>query len=265
MLNLSNQEFLNTLQIKSKAPSIFTPTPSPTVSDKFTHIPTNQVIEDMDKLGFGVVDVKEVKARKGIGFQKHLIVFRNPDLFISGQDGDDVYPQILVSNSHDGKNAFTFKCAIFRMVCENGLVVSTEDFADIKIRHMGYTFEALQEKINNIVTQLPLTVDSMNKMKQVQLSEEQTFDFTRKALTTRFTEDELENISIDFDKLLEPTRKEDEGNGLWEVFNRIQEKIIEGDFQYGVGLKIRKARKIKNFQQDIKVNSKLWELAESFM
>jgi hypothetical protein len=97
------------------------------------------------------------------------------------------------------------------------------------------------------------------------LSEEQTFDFTRKALTTRFTEDELENISIDFDKLLEPTRKEDEGNGLWEVFNRIQEKIIEGDFQYGVGLKIRKARKIKNFQQDIKVNSKLWELAESFM
>jgi hypothetical protein len=194
-------------------------------------------------LGFGVVDVKEVKARKGIGFQKHLIVFRNPDLFISGQDGDDVYPQILVSNSHDGKNAFTFKCAIFRMVCENGLVVSTEDFADIKIRHMGYTFEALQEKINNIVT----------------------LDFTRKALTTRFTEDELENISIDFDKLLEPTRKEDEGNGLWEVFNRIQEKIIEGDFQYGVGLKIRKARKIKNFQQDIKVNSKLWELAESFM
>jgi len=265
MLDLSKDGFLTMSEIKERAGSIFTKTAAPTVSDKFTHIPTNKVIEDMAELGFGVVDVKEVKARKGVGFQKHLIVFRNPDLFIKGQDGDDVFPQILVSNSHDGKNAFTFKCAIFRMVCENGLVISTQDFADIKIRHMGYTFEALQEKINGIVEQLPLTVESMNKMKQIQLSEEQTVDFAKKALATRFTEEEIENISVDFDKLLEPTRKEDEGNGLWEVFNRIQEKIIEGDFQYMAGVKVRKARKIKNFQQDIKVNSELWELAESFM
>ena len=265
MLDLSKDGFLSMSEIKQRANSIFTETASPNVSDKFTHIPTHKVIEDMTELGFGVVDVKEVKARKGVGFQKHLIVFRNPNLFIKGQDGDDVFPQILVSNSHDGKNAFTFKCAIFRMVCENGLVISTQDFADIKIRHMGYTFEALQEKISGIVEQLPLTVESMNKMKQIQLSEEQTVDFAKKALATRFTEEEIENISVDFDKLLEPTRKEDEGNGLWEVFNRIQEKIIEGDFQYMAGVKIRKARKIKNFQQDIKVNSKLWELAESFM
>jgi hypothetical protein len=265
MLDLSKDGFLSTSEIKERAKSIFTETAGPSVSSKFTHIPTFKVIEDMAQLGFGVVDVKEVKARKGIGFQKHLIVFRNPDLFIKGKDGDDVFPQILVSNSHDGKNAFTFKCAIFRLVCENGLVISTQDFADIKIRHMGYTFEALQEKINGIVEQLPLTVESMNRMKQIQLSEEQTIDFAKKALASRFTEDEIENISVDFDKLLEPTRKEDEGNGLWEVFNRIQEKILNGDFTYMSGTKIRKARKIKNFQQDVKVNSRLWELAESFM
>jgi len=265
MLDLSKDGFLSTSEIKERAKSIFTETAGPSVSSKFTHIPTFKVIEDMAQLGFGVVDVKEVKARKGIGFQKHLIVFRNPDLFIKGQDGDDVFPQILVSNSHDGKNAFTFKCAIFRLVCENGLVISTQDFADIKIRHMGYTFEALQEKINGIVEQLPLTVESMNKMKQIQLSEEQTVEFAKKAIATRFTEAEIDNVKIDFDKLLEPTRKEDEGNGLWEVFNRIQEKIIEGDFQYISGAKIRKARKIKNFQQDVKINSELWELAESFM
>jgi hypothetical protein len=265
MLDLSKDGFLKTSEIKERAKSIFTETAGPSVSSKFTHIPTFKVIEDMAQLGFGVVDVKEVKARKGIGFQKHLIVFRNPDLFIKGKDGDDVFPQILVSNSHDGKNAFTFKCAIFRLVCENGLVISTQDFADIKIRHMGYTFEALQEKINGIVEQLPLTVESMNRMKQIQLSEEQTIDFAKKALASRFTEDEIENISVDFDKLLEPTRKEDEGNGLWEVFNRIQEKILNGDFTYMSGTKIRKARKIKNFQQDVKVNSRLWELAESFM
>ena len=138
-------------------------------------------------------------------------MFRNPDVVINGADGDTVFPQILLTNSNDGKNAFTFKCAIFRMVCENGLVVSTQDFADLKIRHMGYTFEELQKQIRVVVDKLPLTVESMNKMKQIQLSEEQIDDFAKKAVATRFNEGELENITIDFDTLLKPTRPEDEG------------------------------------------------------
>ena len=265
MLDLSKDGFLSMSEIRQRANSIFTETASPNVSDKFTHIPTHKVIEDMTELGWSVVDAKQVKARKGQGFQKHLVVFRNPDVVINGADGDTVFPQILLTNSNDGKNAFTFKCAIFRMVCENGLVISTQEFSDLKIRHMGYTFEELQKQIRVVVDQLPLTVESMNKMKQVQLDETQTVEFAKKALLTRFTEDEMKNITVDLDKLLEPVRKEDEGNGLWEVFNRIQEKIIEGDFQYMAGVKIRKARKIKNFQQDVKINTELWELAESFM
>jgi hypothetical protein len=151
------------------------------------------------------------------------------------------------------------------MVCENGLVVSTQEFTDMKIRHMGYTFEALQEKIREMINQLPLTIESMNKMKQIQLNNEQIIDFAKKAMLTRFDKDTLDSVDMDFEKLIEPTRKEDEGNGLWEVFNRIQEKIIDGDFSYVIGVKQRKARKIKNFQQDVKINSELWELAESYL
>jgi hypothetical protein len=267
MLDLSKDGFLTTSEIRQRAKSVFTDTAGPSTSEKFTHIPTYKVIDDMAQLGWSVVDAKEVKARakNSIGFQKHLVVFRNPDVVINGADGDTVFPQILLTNSNDGKNAFTFNCAIFRMVCENGLVVSTQEFSDLKIRHMGYTFEELQSQIRVVVDQLPLTVESMNKMKQIQLSEEQIVDFAKKAISTRFTEEEVENVQIDFDKLLEPTRPEDKGNGLWEVFNRIQEKIIDGDFTYMSGVKIRKARKIKNFQQDVKINSELWELAESFM
>jgi len=62
-------------------------------SDKYTHIPTDQVIKDMELLGWGVVDAKEVKARKEttVGFQKHLVVFRNNDVVIHGEDGDTVF------------------------------------------------------------------------------------------------------------------------------------------------------------------------------
>jgi hypothetical protein len=266
MLDLSQDNFLTLDEVKQRAKSIFTTTAAPTVSDKFTHIPTNRVIEDMEQLGWGVVDAKEVKARKEgtVGFQKHLVVFRNPDVVINGEDGDTVFPQILLTNSNDGKNAFTFTAGLFRMVCENGLVISTEQFNDVKMRHMGYTFEELQAQIRAMVEQLPLTVESMNKMKLIELSEDQTKDLAKKALATRFTEEQVEAFNIDIDKLLEPTRPEDKGTDLWSVFNVIQEKIIEGDFNYNAGNKSRKARRIKNFNQDLKVNKELFELALEF-
>ena len=215
----------------------------------------------MEKLGWGVVDAKEVKARKGVGFQKHLLVFRNNDVVINGEDGDTVFPQILLTNSHDGKNSFTFTAGLFRMVCENGLVVSTEEFENVKMRHMGYTFEELQERIKEMVERLPLTVESLNKMKQKQIEEKEAIKFAKKALTTRFTEDQIKVFKIDFKELIKPVRDEDEGSDLWSVFNVVQEKIITGDFTYLSGGKTRKARQIKNFNQDLKVNKELFEMA----
>lgn len=263
MLEITNNGYLTTNQIRSKAPSIFTKSASPEVSSKYTHIPTSVVLEDMSKLGWQVVDAKEVKSRKQatIGYQKHLIVFRNDDVVINGADGDTVYPQILLTNSHDGKNAFTFTAGLFRMVCENGLVISTQQFENVKMRHMGYTFEDLQKEIKEMVEKLPLTVESMNKMKNIEISKNDAVELAKKSLTTRFSEEEIEHLKIDFDAFLEPVREEDTGKDLWTVFNVIQEKIIEGDFKYMSGTKIRKARRVKNFQQDMKINSELFEMA----
>ena len=110
MVDLNKTTFLNDSEIREKAPAVFSEKASSEVSKHYTHIPTSKVIDDMRLLGWDVVDVKEVKARKAKtrGVQKHLVVFRNPDVVINGQDGDTVFPQILLTNSHDGKNAFTF-------------------------------------------------------------------------------------------------------------------------------------------------------------
>ena len=265
MLNYQSDRFLSNSEIKQIAPSVFTDKPARGVSQHYTHIPTSRVIEDMRTLGWDVVDAKQVKARVSQGTQKHLVVFRNPDVVVNGEDGDTVWPQILLTNSHDGKNAFQFQAGLFRMVCENGLVISTQDFEKVKMRHMGYTFEELQNQIRTMVERLPLTVESMNKMKQVQLSEEQMVEFANRALATRFTETEMERITVDINELLEPTRNEDKGDDVWVVFNRIQEKLLNGGFQYSYGNKFRKARKIKNFQQDAKVNAELFDLALEYV
>jgi len=268
MLNLESSKFLSKKELSEIAPSIFTMKPSNTVSNKYTHIPTERVIDDMELMGWKPVDAKEVKARTEDtrGVQKHLVIFRNDDVVINGEDGDTVFPQILITNSHDGKNAFQFTAGLFRMICENGLVIATDEFEDLKMRHMGYTFEDLQLLIRGMVEKLPLTVEAMNKMKNVELEEEQMFNLAKSFLNIR-----VEGTKNTFDKqaiedVLESQRKKDEGNMLWEVFNRVQENIIEGNFEYKTPSgKLRQARVIKNFKQDQIVNKKMFSKALEFV
>ena len=265
MLDIQNTEFINKAEIKNRAKSIFTTQGAPGTSEKYAHISTEKIIDDMELLGWGVVDAKEVRARKSatMGFQKHLVVFRNNDIQITSEDGDTIFPQILLTNSHDGKNAFTFTAGLFRMVCENGLVISTQEFENMKIRHYGYSFEELQNTIKAMVEKLPLTVESLNRFRAIELSQEQCLDFAQKAVAARF-DNEIDNIQIDLQDLLTPTRNEDKGMDLWSVYNVIQEKLVHGMFNYKYGVKVRKARKIKNFKQDIVLNEKLYDLALAY-
>ena len=221
----------------------------------------------MQALGWGVVDAKQVKARANAGYQKHMVVFGNDDIVINGADGDTVFPRILMTNSHDGKNAFTFQAGLYRLVCSNGLVIADAEFASLKIRHMGYDINELSTVINEIVEKLPLTVECMNKLKAKELSQEQKVSFAKEALATRLEENQLTKFSTeDILNLLQPTRVEDMGDDLWSVYNVVQEKIIHGMFDvFGVDGQIRKARKIKNFQQDTKVNQDLYELAMNYV
>ena len=292
MLDLNSSKYLSKDELREVAPSIFSTKPSPEVSKKYSHIPTDRLIDDMELLGWKVIDAKEVNARtKGtIGYQKHLVVFRNDDIVINQMPSnivesstsptgyrrtngtfakknpiDTVFPQILLTNSHDGKNAFTFTAGLFRMVCENGLVISTNEFEKVSIRHMGYDFEELQKQVTEMVEQLPLTVESMNKMIDTQMNQKMIMDFAKDMLAVRFPEDELKRITIDMDEFITPVRPEDKGDDLWSVFNTIQEKIIEGDFDYTVGTKHRKARQIKNFKQDMDLNSKMFDVALEYV
>ena len=242
-------------QIKAIAPSVFTEAKASHLTDKYIQTPTIRVVEDLINLGWEVTKVQEVKSRKYQGFQKHLLMFRHPNIMIKGQNGDDAQPQILLTNSHDGKAAFNFRVGIFRFVCENGLVISDADFGVVSIRHVNYTFESLQAKVNEMISKLPGLVNKINLFKATTLTDTQMQQFATKACALRSKQ------TINIMSVLEATRKEDEGNDLWAVFNRVQEKLVNGMFKTGT----RKARVIKNFQQDIKINEQLFELAESYI
>jgi hypothetical protein len=242
-------------EIKQVAPSVFTTEKAAHLTDKYIQTPTSRVVEDLMRLGWQVTKAQEVRSKKYKGFQKHIVVFRHPDIQIKGKNGDDAFPQILLTNSHDGKAAFNFRVGIFRLVCSNGLVVADADFNNVSIRHMNYTFESLQAKVSEVIEKLPGLVQKINLFKSTKLTEDQINEFAYKAATLRT------KARVNVMELLEVTRNEDQGNDLWAVFNRVQEKIIGGSFRSGK----RKSRSVTSFQKDIEINEQLFELAGSYL
>lgn len=181
----------------------------------------------------------------------------------------EAYPRIILTNSYDGYNAFTFRVGLFRLVCSNGLVVCTDQFVDISVRHIGYTEEKLREIVANAISAVDEQIGTFNDMRMVELNDEQKTEFAINAV--RYRKNLADDAKLDLDAegiadLLTPTRTEDEGNSLWAVFNVLQEKVTKGGAVVGIdGKKARKMRGIKSFSKDIDINQRLYKAALAYL
>ena len=275
--NKGLDSYLSKEQLKEICPVAFESAPTnPKVTNKYLFVNTEQIIDDLDKLGWKPVTAAMRKSRgKDTIFSKHMVTFQNPDIKITGKDGDDSFPRIIMTNSHDGLQAFKFSVGIFRLVCSNGLVVADEKFSDFKIRHKGYTFAELRNVVAKAVKDLPSKVEVLNKMRTKILTKDQKEKLALDAMLIRagITPDTDKAKKFEYDKetiedILDPKRNEDKGDDLWKVFNVIQEKITQGEFHAalkGAETKVRKVRKIKSFEKNLEVNKKLFKLATALV
>lgn len=267
--------YLTKDQVKEICPVAFETAPTnPNVTNKYLFVNTETIIDDLGKLGWKPVTAAMRKNRgKDTIFSKHMVTFQNPDIMIKSKDGDDAFPRIILSNSHDGLQAFKFSVGIYRLVCSNGLVVADEEFSDFKIKHKGYTFEELRNVISQAVLDLPNKVEVLNKMKSKILTKEQREKLALDAMLVRagITPDSDKAKDFEYDQetlvdILEPRRDADKGDDLWRTFNVIQEKITKGDFHAALkGAKVRKVRAIKSFEKDLEVNKQLFRLATALV
>ncbi len=284
---IKNHEPLNDVEIKYLCPVAFkrrmvkSEIAKLGLSKHYSFVPTTKVIDDLRSMGWECVDAKQVKARKRStnGYQKHMLTFEHPDYKVDQvkevEIADGVtetvvepateYPQLLLTNSHDGGNAFTLSAGIFRLICSNGLVIKSEDYGQSRLVHKGYSFDAVQQLVTDFTAEIDTALTKVTAMKRTQLTDHQIMQFAKQAALLRFkaasyNEDNIADV-VDIDEILEVTRPEDAGNGLYEVYNRVQESLINGNYHYKLGTKHRKGRTIKSFKQNIDVNKKLSELA----
>lgn len=267
--------YLTKEQLRETCPVAFKDAPTnPKVTNKYLFVNTETIVDDLEKLGWKPVSAAMRKNRgKDTIFSKHMVTFQNPDIKITSKDGDNAFPRIIMTNSHDGLQAFKFSVGIFRLVCSNGLVVADEKFSDFKIRHKGYTFTELRDVVAQAVKDLPNKVEVLNKMRNKILTQDEKQKLALDAMLIRagITPDSDKAKKFEYDEetiedILEPKRNEDKGDDLWKVFNVIQEKITQGEFHAALkGAKVRKVRKIKSFEKDLQVNKELFKLATALV
>lgn len=175
----------------------------------------------------------------------------------------DSLVQAIVRNSHDGTKALTVGAGLYRLVCSNGLTVPTSVAQEFTIRHKNIDLDDVRRITDGFAEMLPVLQNSVNKFQQRELELEEAKDFMGKATLLRWNNGSIP--SLDVNQLLTPNREGDSGLSLWNVFNVAQEKLVRGGSQYRTGTgRYNSVRELRNFGSINRVNTKLWELAETY-
>ena len=263
-MNLNTITSISLDSAKSLAPAIFATSPAPTIkSPKYQFTPTFEVIEHMQDMGYVLTGVKQSKSnvdlRKNWGI--HITRFQHPDLYIKDPQGMiEARPEVVLINSHDGTRPIQFEMGLFRLVCENGLVIKDKDMGSFRERHTKLNFQEVKNLMDEKVSGLQEVVGKISQWNMKEMSDKQRFNFAMDALALRIgTDRQAEQYEIM--DILTAKRKVDEQPTLWHTFNTVQENLIKGGFQ----LNNRQARAINNPVEDFNLNQGLWQLADSYL
>jgi len=255
MLGLTNA------QIKKVAPAAFAKQPHERTSDKYVHVKTNKIIDDLKNLGWFPYSATQskVKKKENDGTQTHMIRFRREaDLDIK-KTKDTVITELLGVNGHDGRTRLQFYSGVFRMICGNGMIVMEQDFGGFNIKHIGYSFKDIEQLVINHVNGMSSVLDRISDYTSTKLTHEQKLILALRAHKACQLSKNLE-----YAKLLTIRREEDSRENLWSTFNIIQENIIKGGIKYFGNKRNTKSRKIESVRRGVNINLTLWGLLNNF-
>jgi hypothetical protein len=252
---IKNEELL-----RQYAPAVFAEAPEKgRVSDRYSFLPTTDILEILQDEGWTPWKASQVKARKwSSGHAKHLIRLRHNDLDMESFGVGDSFPEMLLMNAHNGLGSYDLMAGIYRMVCSNGMVISEADFGKIHIRHIGFESQQVISASRELVMNATKIADKVNTWKEIELTPRSRLDFFTDAAKIRF-ETPDEGIVQDMSSV---RREADRGNDLWKTFNVAQENLLRGGFVNGSTR--RNVRPITSIQKDVKFNSQLWDLASKY-
>lgn len=260
---------LNNDQLLRNAPSIFTNDSAVRTSSKYQHISTEQIVNGLEKIGYGVFSARQSATRLADKrlFAKHELRFR--PIGCAPTVGG-LFPEIVLINSHDGLSSYRLMAGIYRLVCSNGLI-SGQTSAEVRVRHQGDILGDVIEGSYEVIESAHGMIGMANQMERIELAPKERILLAEAAHAIRFKEDDEMGKIITPDQLLSVRRRDElSKNDLFTTFNIVQENVIKGGLR-GWGRDSKGYRKrvstraVKSIDQNTSLNRALWTLAEKMM
>ena len=249
-------------QMRRAAPSIFAQGKHTSRSERYTYIPTIDVLRGLRKEGFEAFMVAQSKSRiEGkTEFTKHMIRMRHAGQVTARPEANE----IILINSHDGASSYQMLAGAFRYVCQNGLVVGTVS-NDIRIPHKGNIQGEVIEGAFRVLEDFEAVDASIDGMKALELKPDEQRAMATAALALRYGERTEGQVPapVTAEQLIEARRPEDLGHSLWTTFQRVQENTLRGG-QPGRTVQGRRlqTRAVGSIDRSVSLNRALWVLAE---
>ena len=248
-------------EMRHVAPSIFASGKHVSRSERYTYIPSIEVLRGLGREGFEPFMVAQARSRIAgtTEYTKHMIRLRHASQLKERPEANE----IILINSHDGASSYQMLAGIFRFVCCNGLVVG--DVAnDIRIPHKGDVRDEVIDGAFRVLDDFERVEMSTDEMKSRSISSAEQSAFATAALALRYDPSQLATPApITPDQLLEARRAEDTGTTLWHTFQRVQENLTRGGLsgRTTTGRRMQ-TRPIEAIDRSVALNRALWILAE---
>lgn len=253
-------------QIRNIAPSVFAASPWQGMSRKYEFIPTIEIVKGMEKEGFVPVKAQQSRTRiEGKGeFTKHLLRFRRADQSLAV---GDIFPEIVMVNSHDGTSSYQLSSGLYRLACSNGMVCQMGgNVAAYRTKHTGDVMGEVIEASYKIIEEFPEILDRTQQWRGTTLTPAQQIAFAESAALLRWEEDQPKPEPQQLLAVRRYQDRADESN-LWGAMNRVQEALIRGGNRVTQRdergyVTRRRTRAVTGIDQDVKLNRALWALTE---
>ena len=264
---LAGHHQIDNHQLRALAPSVFAGNAHAKVSDRYSFLPTAEVVDGLRGEGWAPVWAGEQKIRTEDrqGFQKHMIrLARIDDLSRTQAER----PELVLVNSHDRSSAYQLHAGIFRFVCSNGMILADSVFARISIMHVNFEPAKVIEASFEVVREMPAIADLLSDYKARTLNPLERRAFGEAALLLKY--DSLEEAPLGAEKLLSHRRSDDAKPTLWNTLNVVQENMMDGgqkDYSRRRPTNPRrffgKTRPVKGLDENVRLNKALWHLADT--
>lgn len=264
-LIFKNRQPLSVDEVRFHAPSVFGEDAHESRTGRYQHISTAMVMTKLMEEGFYPVFASQQRVRNEsrVPFTRHVLKFRHPNMTeIAGLGG--VTPEVGLMNSHDGSTTYKLFLGFFRVLCANGMYTG-DMFSGVVVRHKG---EDIQGKVIDgaykVIQDAPRLAETLSTWRETQMAQDQISDYGNGAIKLIYGD---EAPPVQSTQITTAHRDGDIDPNLWNVFNRVQENVINGGLSYIRPTGRRRnghTRSVTGLNRDVAVNQALWNYTEGF-